>query len=81
MITNRKVHVGFPENVTTIGSEIQLFCGNQTSQKSASPVLTALCGENGIWSPDIRSGHIKCAVDQKSNNGKLNNRIIASWFA
>ena len=83
MITNSKVHIGLPANVTTIGSEIQLFCGNQTNQKSASPMLTALCGENGTWSPDIRSGHIKCEVDQKSNayEGKLNNSIIASRFA
>ena len=71
MITNSKVHIGLPANVTTIGSEIQLFCGNQTSQKSVSPVLTAFCGENGTWSPDIRSGHIECAVDQKSTDGKI----------
>lgn len=71
MITNSKVHVGLPTNFTTMGSEIQLFCGNQINQKSANPVFTAICGENGAWSPDIISGHIKCATNEESNNSEL----------
>jgi hypothetical protein len=78
-ITNSKVHVGLPANFTIIGSEIQLFCNTNQKHTRAlpSPVLTAICGENGTWSPEI-SHHIKCIVDQKSSDGKLN--IIASWF-
>ena len=47
-----------------MGSEIQLFCGNQTTQ---DPVISAVCGENGIWSDDL-SGYAECAAesDQES---------------
>ena len=76
------MYVGLPENLTTIGSEIQFFCGNQTNQKFKGKP----CVDNSLWrefmghawSPDIKSGHIKCAADRKSTDGKLNNNIIAS---
>ena len=77
MIINSKVHIGLPTNFTTMGSEIQLFCGNQINKKSASPVFTAICGENGAWSPNI-SDHIKCAMDEESSDSEFN---IASWLA
>ena len=74
MITNREVHVGFPKNVTTIGSEIQLFCStNQIrAHELPSPLWTAICEEDGTWSPDI-SGHnyYECA-DQESNDSEFN---------
>ena len=73
MITNRKVHVGFPENVTTIGSEIQLFCStNQTRvRKLPSPALTAICEEDGAWSPDI-SGHNYYECADQENDSEFN---------
>ena len=77
MISNSKVHVELPTNFTRIGSEIQLFCGNQTNQKSASPVFTAICGGNGTWSPNLSHGHIQCMEDKQIGDGKFN---IASWF-
>ena len=78
MILNSKIHIELPANFTTIGSEIQLFCGNQTNQKGASPVLTAICGENGAWSPNLSHGHIQCVEDERIGDGKFN---IATWFA
>ena len=81
MIANRKVHVGFPENVTTIGSEIQLFCStNQTRAHelpSPGPVLIAICEEDGTWSPDINGHNYYECVDQESNDSEFN---IVSWM-
>ena len=70
-------HANVSTNYTAMGSEIQLFCGNQTNEESASPAFTAVCGGNGTWSPDL-SGHIKCTTNQDSNDSEFS---IALWFA
>ena len=74
MITNRKVHIGFPENITTIGSEIQLFCStNQTRvHELPSSALTAICEEDGTWSPDISGRHYYECADQENNDSEFN---------
>ena len=76
MVINNEVYINVSINYTAMGSELQLFCGNETNEKSASPVFTAICGESGTWSPDL-SGH-NCAMDQGSNDCEFN---IALWFA
>ena len=74
MITNDEVPVNVLTNYTAMGSEIQLFCGNQTNQEteSASPVIRAVCDENGTWSPDL--SRQKFATVQKDS--EFNNQCI-----
>ena len=63
MITNNKVPVNNLTNYTVMGSEIQLFCGNQTTQ---DPMIRAVCGENGIWSDNLNGYRCAAESDQES---------------
>ena len=76
ILTNDEARVNVLTNYTVMGSEIQVFCGNQTNQDGTGPTFMAVCGENGTWLPDL-SGH-KCATNQDSSDSEFNN---ASWFA
>ena len=54
------MYIGLPENLTTIGSEIQFFCGNQTNQKFKGKP----CVDNSLWREWDMHGHqiLKVAI-------------------